>query len=66
MKRDRMTLTVPEAGRCLGLGRNASYAAAQRGELPVIRIGGRLFVPIAAMDKMLAAAWQPPKEAAEP
>jgi hypothetical protein len=35
------TLGVPEAGkRYFDLGRNASYDAARRGELPVIRIGG--------------------------
>jgi hypothetical protein len=34
------TLPVPEAGRkYFGLGRNASYAAAKRGEIPVIQIG---------------------------
>src|SRR6516162_10133735 len=31
------TYSVPEAGRRLGLGRNASYDAARRGELPVLR-----------------------------
>jgi hypothetical protein len=30
------TLSVPEAGRRLGLGKNASYEAARRGELPVL------------------------------
>jgi len=28
-----LTLSVPEAGRKLGLGRDASYEAARRGEL---------------------------------
>jgi hypothetical protein len=38
------------------LGRSASYAAAARNELPVIRIGKRLVVPIAALDRMLEQA----------
>lgn len=38
--------TVPKAGKALGLGRNAAYAAAARGEIPTIRIGRRLLVPI--------------------
>jgi excisionase family DNA binding protein len=52
-----LTTTVPDAGwRYLGLSRGASYAAAQRGEIPTIRVGRLLRVPIAAMDAMLAAA----------
>lgn len=44
--RGRLTLTVPEAGRLLwGLGRDASYAAAERGEIPARRHGRRLVVP---------------------
>jgi hypothetical protein len=29
----------------LGIGRNAAYAAASSGQLPVVRIGGKLRVP---------------------
>ena len=51
------TLSVPEAGkRYFDLSKNASYAAAKRGELPVIRIGGRLRVSIVALEKMLMTA----------
>jgi hypothetical protein len=50
-------LSVPEAGReYFDLGRNASYAAAARGEIPTIRIGSRLRVPIVRLDQMLAEA----------
>ncbi len=49
------TLTVPEAGRLyFGLGRAASYNAAHRGEIPVIRIGKKMLVPIVALEQMLA------------
>ena len=48
------TMTVPEAGRAyFGLGKNASYEAAKRGDIPTIRVGRRLRVPIAAMDRKL-------------
>jgi hypothetical protein len=51
------TLSVPEAGRVyFGLGENASYAAAKRGEIPVIRIGKILRVPIIALERKLAEA----------
>jgi excisionase family DNA binding protein len=42
---DELTLSVPEAGRKLKLGRNASYAAAARGEIPTLRFGRKLRVP---------------------
>ncbi|HEY1243246.1 MAG TPA: helix-turn-helix domain-containing protein [Hyphomicrobiaceae bacterium] len=48
------TLSVPEAGRLLGVGRNAAYEAAARGEIPTIRIGRMLRVPRAALARMLA------------
>lgn len=51
------TISVPEAGqRYLSLSRNASYAAAQRGEIPTIRIGRLLRVPVRALEGMLDKA----------
>jgi len=48
------TLSVPEAGRVyFSLGRNASYDAARRGEIPVIRIGRLLRVPVVALERKL-------------
>ena len=48
------TISVPEAGRrYFDLAKNAAYAAAARGEIPVIRIGGRLRVPVAQLERML-------------
>jgi excisionase family DNA binding protein len=47
------TYSVPEAGRIVGLGKNASYDAARRGELPVLRFGRLLRVPRAALERML-------------
>jgi hypothetical protein len=49
-----LTYSVPVAGRRAGLGRNAAYAAARRGEIPVIRFGSKLRVPAAKWDRMLA------------
>jgi excisionase family DNA binding protein len=48
---------LPDAGRrYFGLGRNASYDAAERGEIPAIRIGRLLRVPVRALEKMLDQA----------
>jgi excisionase family DNA binding protein len=53
MERDRIVLDVPEAGRLLGLSRNAAYEAAKRGQIPTIRIGSRILVPRAALARLL-------------
>jgi excisionase family DNA binding protein len=50
---NRKVLTVPEAGAQLGLGRNASYAAAKSGAIPTIKLGKLLRVPIRALEQML-------------
>jgi len=49
----RATYSVPEAGAILGIGRSLAFAAAAAGTLPVIRIGKRLLVPRAALEKLL-------------
>ena len=48
------TLTIEQAARRLGIGRNQCYEAAHRGDIPVIRIGKRLIVPRVAFERMLA------------
>ncbi len=51
---ERKTLTVPEAGKALGIGRNQAYEAVRKGLIPSLKIGKRLLVPKAALDKLLA------------
>ena len=36
----------PDAGQRLGLGRTATYQAAQRGEIPTVRVGNLYLVPV--------------------
>jgi len=51
------TMSIPAAGkRYLGLGRNASYEAARRGDIPIIRIGRLLRVPVVAIERRLERA----------
>lgn len=45
--------TVTQAGQILGIGRSAAYAAAKRGEIPTVKIGRRIVVPIAALERLL-------------
>ena len=49
----RLTYTIPEAGKKLGIGRRLAYELAASGQLPIIRIGGRILVPRAALERML-------------
>lgn len=50
------TLSVEEAAVVLGIGRNQAYEGVRTGEIPSIRIGKRLLVPKAALERMLAEA----------
>jgi excisionase family DNA binding protein len=46
----------PDAGRKLGLGKHATYEAARRGEIPTVRFGRLIKVPMAALRKRLEEA----------
>jgi len=60
---ERQTYTVEEAARLLGIGRNTAYQAVAEGQIPHIRIKGRIVVPRAAIERMLAGEHQPPAAA---
>jgi excisionase family DNA binding protein len=45
---------VPEAAKILKISRNSAYEAIKRKEIPSIRLGRRLRVPRAGLDKLLA------------
>ncbi len=51
---ERLTMTVEEAARLLGIGRTAAYQAVGNGDLPSVRIGGRILIPKAALDRWLS------------
>ncbi len=53
MKEERLTLTIEETARLLGIGRQLAYDRVKTGEIPVLRIGRRLLVPRIALEKML-------------
>jgi hypothetical protein len=56
-KDECLTISIPEAGRrYLGHKRDAAYRAAKRGDIPTIRVGRLLRVPIRAMERLLDAA----------
>ena len=53
-KEPEWTTSVPEAGRrYYGLGKNASYEAARRGEIPVVRVGRKIRAVIPQIERQL-------------
>lgn len=50
------TVKVEVAAKVLGIGRTAAYAAADAGEIPTIRLGRRLVVPVPKLLELLGAA----------
>lgn len=52
----RLTMSVKEAAILIGISYNAAYESAKKGELPTVKFGRRILVPIAALEKMLAGA----------
>ncbi len=50
---ERLTVTVVEAAKILGIGRALAYQAAATGELPTVRVGKRILVPLARLQLML-------------
>jgi hypothetical protein len=51
------TISIPQAGwQFFGIGEAASYAAAARGEIPYIQIGGLKRVPVVLMEQRFLQA----------
>ena len=44
---------IPEVAKILRIGRGLAYELARRGEIPTVRLGRRLLVPRAALDRLL-------------
>jgi excisionase family DNA binding protein len=60
---DKLTMSIEEAAKVLGVGRNFCYELAKTGQLPTIRLGSRrLVVPRIALQKMLEAANAQPRK----
>jgi hypothetical protein len=54
---DEKTISVPEAGkRYYGLSPTSSWAAAKRGDIPTIRVGKLIRVPLVAMERIMENA----------
>jgi hypothetical protein len=57
MSDETKTMSVPKAGKLYyDLGKNASYEAAKRGDIPSIRVGRKIRAVVSALDRKLAEA----------
>lgn len=50
----KLTVRVDEAAALLEIGRTLAYEAIRRGQIPCVRVGRRVLVPLAAIEKLLA------------
>ena len=55
----KLCYSAREAGALLGLSKNSVYQAVARGELPALRIGARVLIPKASLERMLEDAAKP-------
>lgn len=47
------TISVEDAGKVFGISKDAAYRAAHAGEIPILRFGKRMLVPVARLYEML-------------
>lgn len=50
---ERLVLTVAEARQKLGLSKGSIYEAVRSGQIPSIRFGRRILIPVAALHRLL-------------
>ena len=59
---EKLTITVAEAAKLLGIGRGSAYEAVRRGELPTIVIGRRILVSRRGLEETLESSRKYPRE----
>lgn len=52
---DRLVMSVTEAARLLGISRTLAYELVARGELPALRLGGRIVILTRPLLRLLGA-----------
>jgi len=55
MDNPRLTLTVSEAAKILGISRGLAYQMVKMGKIPSVSFGKRVLVPRSALEKLLEA-----------
>ncbi len=53
MDSEKLTLTVSETARALGISRGLAYEMVRTGEIPSVRFGKRVLVPRRTLERLL-------------
>ena len=53
---EKQAYSPKEVSKILGICLNGVYEAIRQGQIPTIKVGGKLLTPKVALDKMLASA----------
>lgn len=56
MADEKIVYTVDEAGKLLRISRRSAYKGVKSGDIPTIRVGNRILVPVAALNRILETA----------
>jgi excisionase family DNA binding protein len=56
MRPQRLTMTVEEASEALGISRSLAYELVRQGEIPSLRLGRRIVVPVRALENLVERA----------
>jgi excisionase family DNA binding protein len=56
MRRERLTMSVEDAADVLGISRSLAYELVRKGELPSLRLGRRLVVPVRSVEALVEDA----------
>lgn len=51
--KERLVVSVPEAAAMLGISARLAYDLVARGELPALRLGGRIVILLRPLERML-------------
>jgi excisionase family DNA binding protein len=60
-----LTLTVEQAAKLLGIGRSTAYELVHTGDIPSLRLGRRIVVPVARLATLLATTTDGVMEASQ-
>jgi excisionase family DNA binding protein len=64
-KMEKMVLSVEECCEVLGLSRNTLYERIADGSVPSVRLGKRILIPVAGLEKMLSQVGKQKEEAGQ-
>jgi excisionase family DNA binding protein len=59
----QLAISITAAAEKLSISRAWAYQLAKRGELPTIRLGRRVLVPVAELEQLVAGSQQLPEKA---